>query len=393
MTRECDWAALASRIQAWGHELGFEAVGVTDVALAAEEVHLLNWLDAGRHGEMDYMARHGTARARPAELVPGTVRVISARLDYWPANAEAAHDVLRDSHRAYVARYALGRDYHKVLRSKLAQLARRIGDDVGPFGYRVFTDSAPVLEVALAAKSGLGWRGKHTLLLTRDRGSYFFLGEIYTDLPLPITPAVLAHCGTCTACLAACPTGAIFAPYELDARRCISYLTIELKGSIPEELRALIGNRVYGCDDCQLVCPWNRHAVTTTEKDFAEVRNGLDGEQLTTLFEWSEAEFLQRTEGSAIRRIGYERWSRNIAVALGNAAPGPSVVAALRKRADDPSALVREHVAWAIRRQESEDRGQLIRDPRPAIVTGAVAARLDGRAAHRSRNARKRPWS
>ena len=364
MTLERDWAALASRIQAWGHELGFEAVGVTDVALAAEEVHLLNWLDAGRHGEMDYMALHGTARTRPAELVPGTVRVISARLDYWPANAEPAQDVLRDSHRAYVSRYALGRDYHKVLRSKLAQLARRIGDDVGPFGYRVFTDSAPVLEVALAAKSGLGWRGKHTLLLTRDRGSYFFLGEIYTDLPLPITPAVSAHCGTCTACLAACPTGAIVAPYELDARRCISYLTIELKGSIPEELRALIGNRVYGCDDCQLVCPWNRHAVATTEKDFAEVRNGLDGEQLTTLFEWSEAEFLQRTEGSAIRRIGYERWSRNIAVALGNAAPGPSVVAALRKRADDPSALVREHVAWAIRRQESEDRGQLIRDPR-----------------------------
>jgi len=302
---------------------------------------------------MDYMARHGTARARPAELVPGTARVITARLNYWPAKSQPAGDVLSNSHRGYVARYALGRDYHKVLRRRLARLAARIEDDVGAFGYRVFTDSAPVLEVALAAKSGLGWRGKHTLLLTRDMGSYFFLGEIYTDLPLPTTPPVSAHCGTCSACIAACPTGAIVAPYELDARRCISYLTIELKGSIPEELRPLIGNRVYGCDDCQLACPWNRYAVATTAHDFAEVRNGLDGERLTTLFEWTEADFLRRTEGSAIRRIGYERWSRNIAVALGNAAPDPSIVAALRKRADDPSALVREHVAWALRRQAS----------------------------------------
>ncbi len=333
-------------------------MGVSDVDLAAEELQLVNWLDAGRHGEMDYMARHGTARARPAELVPGTVRVITARLNYWPAHAQPARAVLDDSRRAYVARYALGRDYHKVLRHRLVQLARRIADDVGEFGYRVFTDSAPVLEVALAAKAGLGWRGKHTLLLTREMGSYFFLGEIYTDLPLPVTPPVSPHCGTCTACLAACPTGAIVAPYELDARRCISYLTIELKGSIPEPLRPLIGNRVYGCDDCQLACPWNRYAVATTAQDFAAVRNGLDGEQLTTLFEWTEAEFLRRTEGSAIRRIGYERWSRNIAVALGNAAPDSSITSALQRRADDPSPLVREHVAWALERQRAATQAQ-----------------------------------
>jgi epoxyqueuosine reductase len=359
-TRERDWAALADRIRAWGRELGFESLGVSDVDLAAEEVHLLNWLAAGRHGEMDYMARHGAGRARPAALVPGTVRVITARLNYWPGEAQPARDVLADSQRAYVARYALGRDYHKVLRKRLAKLATRIEDDVGPFGYRVFTDSAPVLEVALAAKSGLGWRGKHTLLLTRDMGSYFFLGEIYTDLPLPVTPPVSAHCGSCTACLSACPTGAIVAPYELDARRCISYLTIELKGAIPEPLRPLIGNRVYGCDDCQLACPWNRYAVTTTANDFDVVRNGLDGAMLTTLFAWTEGEFLRNTEGSAIRRIGYERWSRNVAVALGNANPDPAVLAALAGREDDPSPLVREHVAWAIARQRSSVPGTIV---------------------------------
>lgn len=351
--RDHDWEALAARIAAWGRELGFESLGVSDADLAAEEVQLMNWLAAGRHGEMDYMARHGVARARPAALVPGTVRVITARLNYWPARARPAQEVLADSRRAYVARYALGRDYHKVLRNRLAKLAKRIEGDVGPFGYRVFTDSAPVLEVALAAKSGLGWRGKHTLLLTRDMGSYFFLGEIYTDLPLPVTPPATAHCGTCTACLSACPTGAIVAPYELDARRCISYLTIELKGAIPEALRPLIGNRVYGCDDCQLACPWNRYAVTATAKDFDAVRNGLDNATLTTLFAWTEAEFLRNTEGSAIRRIGYECWSRNVAVALGNADYDPSMLDALHKREDDPSPLVREHVAWAISRQES----------------------------------------
>jgi len=348
--RERDWQALVTRIGEWGRELGFAAIGVSDADLAAEEVRLMNWLRAGRHGEMDYMARHGVRRARPAELVPGTLRVITARLDYWPADAASARDVLGDSHRGYVARYALGRDYHKVLRRRLGRLALRIEDEVGPFAHRVFTDSAPVLEVALAAKSGLGWRGKHTLLLTRDRGSYFFLGEIYTDLPLPVSPVATAHCGTCTACIAACPTGAIVAPYELDARRCISYLTIELEGSIPEDLRPLIGNRVYGCDDCQLACPWNRYAVAASEHDFATVRNGLDAAALTALFAWSEDEFLRNTEGSAIRRIGYERWLRNVAVALGNARPHRSIVDALRKRADHPSSLVREHVAWAIDR-------------------------------------------
>jgi epoxyqueuosine reductase len=353
LTPARDFAALAERIAAWGRELGFESVGVSDADLAAEEVQLMNWLAAGRHGEMDYMARHGTNRSRPAALVPGTVRVITARLNYWPANAAPAREVLADSHRGYVARYALARDYHKVLRKRLAMLVKRIEDDVGAFGYRVFTDSAPVLEVALAAKSGLGWRGKHTLLLSRDAGSYFFLGEIYTDLPLPVTPAVSAHCGTCSACLSACPTGAIVAPYELDARRCISYLTIELKGAIPEALRPLIGNRVYGCDDCQLACPWNRHAVATTADDFDVVRNGLDDAALTALFAWTEAEFLHNTEGSAIRRIGYERWSRNVAVALGNAAPDPSILDALTARAGDPSPLVREHVEWAIGRQRS----------------------------------------
>jgi epoxyqueuosine reductase len=349
--RSRDWDAVAARIHVWGRELGFDATGISDVNLAAEEVRLINWLDAGRHGEMHYMARHGATRARPAELVPGTVRVITARLAYWPSRARAAHEVLADSHRAYVARYALGRDYHKVLRRRLARLAERITKDVGPFGHRVFTDSAPVLEVALAAKSGLGWRGKHTLLLTRDVGSYYFIGEIYTDLPLPVTPAVTAHCGTCSACIAACPTGAIVAPYQLDARRCISYLTIELPGVIPRELRSLIGNRIYGCDDCQLACPWNSDAATTSIDDFAIVRHGLDDAPLVELFAWTEEEFLRRTEGSAIRRIGYERWSRNIAVALGNAKPDPSILHALRTRAADPSPVVREHVEWAIERQ------------------------------------------
>jgi epoxyqueuosine reductase len=347
-----DWAALAASIRAWGRELGFDEIGIADTDLGADEVRLLNWLSAGWHGEMDYMARHGSARTRPAELVPGTLRVVSARMNYRPHGARDAEAVLGDSRKAYVARYALGRDYHKVLRSRLARLAQRIGDEIGDYGFRVFTDSAPVMEVALAAKAGLGWRGKHTLLLTREAGSYFFLGEIYTDLPLPATPATTSHCGTCERCIAACPTGAIVAPYELDARRCISYLTIELKGSIPEALRVLIGNRVYGCDDCQLACPWNRFAPAATAADFDRVRNGLDDADLITLFAWTENEFNQRTEGSAIRRIGYERWSRNLAVGLGNAARDPAIVAALQARADDPSPLVREHVAWAIRRQQ-----------------------------------------
>jgi epoxyqueuosine reductase len=348
-----DWSDLAATITLWGRELGFEQIGIADTELSAEEEHLQRWLAAGRHGEMAYMARHGSARARPAELVPGTVRVISARMNYWPEAAADAASVLATPATAYVARYALGRDYHKVLRARLQTLCDRITGAIGDFGYRVFTDSAPVLEVALAAKAGLGWRGKHTLLLTRDMGSYFFLGEIYTNLPLPTTPPVSGHCGTCTACIAACPTGAIVAPYELDARRCISYLTIELPGSIPAELRPLIGNRVYGCDDCQLACPWNKFAASASEAGFRAVRHGLDRATLQDLFAWTAAEFDMRMAGSAIRRIGYERWLRNLAVGLGNAPRSDAARAALRARADDPSPLVREHVAWALERQES----------------------------------------
>ena len=345
--RQRDLPALAAHIREWGRELGFDEVGIAGTELEADEAFLIGWIKAGRHGTMDYMARHGARRARPAELVPGTVTIITARLNYLPPAARASEDVLADPAKAFIARYALGRDYHKVLRAKLQRLALRIRDEAGDFGFRVFTDSAPVLEVALAAKSGLGWRGKHTLLLTRDAGSWFFLGEIYTDLPLPETAPQSAHCGSCTACIDVCPTRAIVAPYELDARRCISYLTIEHAGSIPLEFRPLIGNRIYGCDDCQLVCPWNRYASVATEAGFA-VRHGLDDADLAALFAWTEDEFLARTAGSAIRRIGHERWSRNIAVALGNAPPGPTIAAALASRADDPSALVREHVAWAL---------------------------------------------
>ena len=345
-----DFAALAADIRAWGRELGFAEVGIADTELSTEEAHLLAWLAAGRHGEMDYMARHGTRRSRPAGLVPGTVRVISARLDYFPADAAKADAVLGDSSKAYVSRYALGRDYHTVMRQRLQRLADRITAAVGEFSYRVFTDSAPVLEVALAAHAGLGWRGKHTLLLTRDAGSFFFLGEIYTDLPLPLSAATSAHCGTCNACLDACPTGAIVGPYELDARRCISYLTIELKGSIPEALRPLIGNRVYGCDDCQLVCPWNRYAQHSADPDFV-VRNGLDNAGLVALFAWTAGEFDLRLRGSAIRRIGHERWLRNLAVGLGNAEYADAHMRALETRRDDVSPLVREHVAWALAQQ------------------------------------------
>ena len=355
-TAPVDFDALAARIAQWGAELGFGSVGIADTDLAADEARLLSWLDAGRHGQMGYMERHGIRRARPADLVPGTIRVITARLDYWPADARDAQAVLDDPSHAYVSRYALGRDYHKVLRTRLQALADRISGDIGAFTYRVFTDSAPVLEVALGAKSGNGWRGKHTLLLTRE-GSYHFLGEIYTDLPLPVTAPASAHCGTCSACIAACPTGAIVAPYELDARRCISYLTIELDGAIPEPLRPLIGNRIYGCDDCQLACPWNRYAAMAALPDFATVRNRLDDVTLVELFAWTRATFEQRMEGSAIRRIGYERWLRNLAVALGNAPFDQAIVDALDARAGDPSALVREHVAWALAEQSRRKRG------------------------------------
>ena len=343
-----DYALLARTIKGWGRELGFQAVGIAGTDLAAAEGRLADWLAAGCHGEMDYMARHGSRRARPAELLPGTVRVISARMNYLP-RAAAAWPVIGAGDKAYIARYATGRDYHRVLRGRLEQLARRIERSIGAFGHRVYTDSAPVMEVELAAKSGLGWRGKHTLLLSRDAGSYFFLGEIYTDLPLPSDAPVAEHCGSCNKCLDICPTGAIVAPYRLDARRCISYLTIELKGTIPAELRPLIGNRVYGCDDCQLVCPWNRYAEPSDEADF-QVRHGLDDALLVDLFAWSESRFRERMAGSAIRRIGFERWSRNLAVGLGNAPTAAAVIAALRARVDDASPLVREHVAWALQR-------------------------------------------
>lgn len=377
-------AELASRIKAWGRELGFGAIGISDTDLSEAEAGLAAWLEAGCHGEMDYMAKHGMKRARPAELVAGTRRVISARLAYLPAGTlDGAPDAqgarrdwrareaarIADPQAAVVSVYARGRDYHKVLRNRLQTLAERIEAEIGVFGHRVFTDSAPVLEVELAQKAGVGWRGKHTLLLQRDAGSFFFLGEIYVDVPLPAdaqtspdaapeTPG--AHCGSCTRCLGACPTGAIVAPYRVDARRCISYLTIELHGSIPEPLRPLIGNRVYGCDDCQLVCPWNKFAQAAPVADF-DVRHGLDRASLVELFEWTAEQFDERMQGSAIRRIGYERWLRNLAIGLGNAlraAPGgigpdarAAIVAALRARLDDPcvSALVREHVEWALR--------------------------------------------
>jgi epoxyqueuosine reductase len=388
---EAALAALALRIKTWGRELGFGAVGISDTDLSAAEANLAAWLEEGCHGEMDYMAKHGMKRARPAELVAHTRRVISARMAYLPAQvplhvapeaevgkvSERAlsepsnwraeeHARLADPAAAIVSIYARGRDYHKVMRNRLQQLAEKIKAEIGVYGYRVFTDSAPVLEVELAQKAGVGWRGKHTLLLQRDAGSLFFLGEIYVDVPLPTdaetspehapqTPG--AHCGNCTRCIDACPTGAIVAPYKVDARLCISYLTIELKGSIPLDLRPLIGNRVYGCDDCQLVCPWNKFAQAAPVADF-DVRHGLDRATLVDLFDWSADEFDTRMQGSAIRRIGYECWLRNLAVGMGNALRADpasftsdaraAIVDALRRRVDDPSALVREHVEWAL---------------------------------------------
>ncbi|MGH8279162.1 MAG: tRNA epoxyqueuosine(34) reductase QueG [Gammaproteobacteria bacterium] len=373
-----DFTALKRKIQDWARELGFQQCGVADVDLADDEHRLLDWLKQKRHGEMDYMLRHGTRRSRPAELVPGTLRVISVRMDYWSADtkedrhpsaaqnstASAAVSVKADQRRpladrthsaallddechAYVSRYALGRDYHKLIRKRLQKLAEHIHKEIGPFGYRAFTDSAPILEKALARNAGLGWIGKHSVLINKDAGSWFFLGELFTDLPLPVDKPAEDHCGTCHACIDACPTHAIVAPYQVDARRCISYLTIEFKGSIPVELRKPMGNRVFGCDDCQLVCPWNKFAQRSHEDSF-KPRHGLDNAKLAELFLWTEAEFLARTEGSAIRRAGYECWLRNLAVGLGNAPSSPEIIAALESRADYPSELVREHIAWAL---------------------------------------------
>lgn len=344
---EATYASLADDIRRWAVELGFAACGISDIDLEQHERHLINWLNAGFHGEMHYMARHGTKRSRPRDLAAGTTRIICVRMDYNPQYARDATDVLNNKNIGYISRYALGRDYHKLMRKRLQKLASQIEDKIGQFGYRVFVDSAPVLEKALAEKAGLGWIGKHSNLLNRE-GSWFFLGELYTDLPLPVSePRSSNHCGECTRCIQACPTQAIVAPYQVDARLCISYLTIEYRGSIPEHLRAAMGNRIYGCDDCQLVCPWNRFSDTTNETDF-EPRHSLDATELATLFKWDEDEFLQRTEGSAIRRIGYECWLRNIAIALGNAPSSEIVIAALLAREFDPLPLVREHTQWAL---------------------------------------------
>ena len=342
-----DHQAIAARIKEWGRSFGFQAVGIARADLSAAEPRLLEWLDRGWHGEMEYMARHGALRARPAELKAGTLSVISCRMDYLNDLPGSLEEELKPGH-AYIARYARGRDYHKVLRLRLQKLCERIEAEAGPFGYRVFTDSAPVLEVELAARAGIGWRGKHTLLLDRKAGSWFFLGEIYCDLPLPADAEQSDHCGTCERCIDVCPTQAIRGPYQLDARRCISYLTIEHQSAIPEELRPLIGNRVYGCDDCQLVCPWNGFATLSKEEDF-RVRNGLDRATLLELFAWNEAEFEERLQGSPIRRIGHERWLRNLAVGVGNAPSSPEVVFSLKEKANHSSPLVREHVAWALK--------------------------------------------
>jgi len=353
MQSSIDRKTLKADILRWSHELGFQQAGVSDIRLDDVERRLDHWLASGYHGSMSWMARHGVKRTRPAELVPGTMRVISVRMDYLPEPQQAAIDDLDHPDRAYVSRYALGRDYHKVLRGRLRALARRIELAIGEFGYRVFVDSAPVMEKPLAAQAGLGWIGKHTNLLNRRAGSWFFLGELYTDLPLEPDTGSTDHCGSCTACIDVCPTDAIVAPYQLDARRCISYLTIELKGSIPVGFRKAIGNRIYGCDDCQLFCPWNKFAQPTGEADFAP-RHGLDHAALADLFAWTEPEWLDRTAGSAIRRIGYERWLRNIAVALGNAETSPTVLRALEARRKHPSPLVAEHVVWALAQHESK---------------------------------------
>lgn len=350
MPQTLDSTRLLPAIREWAEALGFDELGVARPALASDEAHLLRWLRDGRHGTMRWMARHGVKRARPERLVPGTVRVISVRMDYRPPDLEADDAILADDRRAFIARYALGRDYHKLMRKRLQSLAGRIESAVGRFGYRVFVDSAPVLEKALGRDAGLGWIGKNTLLLNRHAGSYFFLGEIFTDLPLPASETPASDlCGSCRACIDVCPTGAITGPRQLDARRCISYLTIEHEGSIPEDLRPAIGNRVFGCDDCQAVCPWNRYAQPTDESDF-HPRHGLENASLVTLFRWDEATFLKRTEGSAIRRLGHERWLRNLAVALGNGPADGDVLTALHARRNHPSDMVREHVEWALAR-------------------------------------------
>ena len=354
-TAPIDYAQLAADIKRWAGDFGFQDIGISDLDLREAEVGLHEYLDAGHHGSMAWLKDRAHMRSHPDTLQPGAIRAICVSMNFAQANIKQAWQVLRDDRKAYISRYALGRDYHKVLRKRLQKFADRIQAHVGPFGYRAFCDSAPIMEKPLAQKAGLGWRGKHTLTLSRTAGSYFFLGEILTDLPLPIDAPVPDYCGSCTRCITACPTGAIASPYKLDARRCIAYLTIEHKGSIDEELRPLMGNRIFGCDDCQLVCPWNKYAQITMEADFAP-RSGLEGPQLADLFAWDEATYLAKTEGMSIRRAGYESWLRNIAIALGNAACSPDVVAALNTRLDHPSEVVREHVQWALAQQDEKRR-------------------------------------
>lgn len=346
------YASLSQQIKQWGESLGFQAVGISDIDLSEAEQHLTSWLAENKHGSMGYMAKHGNKRTQPALLEPGTLRIISARMDYFPESAADPWQILKNNQRAYISRYSLGRDYHKLLRQRLKKLAEKIIESIGPFGYRVFVDSAPVMEKAIAEKAGLGWIGKHSNLLSREAGSWFFLGEIYVDVPLKTDNKPSTHCGDCTACIDECPTQAIVAPYRVDARRCISYLTIENKQSIPIEFRKAMGNRIYGCDDCQLVCPWNRFSNNTHEQDF-RIRHNLDDRSLLALFNWDEETFLKNTEGSAIRRIGYQSWLRNIAVALGNAEPNEDIIKALKNKYTSANDLVKEHINWAIEQHKT----------------------------------------
>ncbi len=343
---------LMDDLQLWAKSFGFQQLGVCDIDLEQAGEALNKWLNAGFHGEMDYMARHGSMRTRPEQLVPGTIRVISVRMDYWPEPTSEPWSILSDDQKGFISRYALGRDYHKLMRKRLQKLAQKIEAEIGDMGFRVFCDSAPVMEKALAQKAGIGWVGKHSNILNREHGSYFFLGEIYTDLPLPLTEPTTDHCGSCVACIDICPTKAIVSPYKVDARRCISYLTIELRDAIPVEFRSMMGNRIYGCDDCQLVCPWNKFAQSTQENDFLP-KHGLDAPQLLELFAWTEHEFLRKLEGSPIRRIGYECWLRNIAIALGNASFSDAIVSALTARLSDCTEMVKEHIEWALEQQSS----------------------------------------
>lgn len=351
MSNSINYQQLADDIKRWGAELGFQKVGITDLDLSKHEATLQQWLDNGYHGEMDFMERHGMLRARPAELHPGSVRAISVRMNYLPVEAGFAK-TLKDGSKGYISRYALGRDYHKLMRKRLKQLGDRIQSEFDGTDFRPFVDSAPIMERPLAEKAGLGWTGKHTLILDRDSGSWFFLGELLINLPLPVDEPVEEGCGSCTACMTICPTQAIVAPYELDARRCISYLTIELRGAIPEEFRPLIGNRIYGCDDCQLICPWNRYAQLTDEDDFSP-RQELHSPQLLELWTWTEQQFLDNLQGSPIRRIGYECWLRNLAVALGNAPSDAAIIEALENKTEGVTDMVREHIDWALERQRT----------------------------------------